>query len=206
MQVSGYPLTNMGTNCYLVMEEETKDAVIFDPAAYSEKIADQIKSRDLKLHYIVLTHGHGDHIGGVEAFMKEFPKAKLVAGEKELPMLQSAEQNMTAMMHGYPIQLTPDVAVKDGDTLIAGSLELKIIDTPGHTVGGISVLIGDALFSGDTLFRESVGRSDFPGGDSYALMHSIKDKLFVLPDNTNVYPGHMGSTEIGHEKENNPFV
>ena len=206
MQVLGYPLTNMGTNCYLVVEEETKDAVLFDPASYSEKIADHIKGHDLQLHYIVLTHGHGDHIGGVEAFMKAFPDAKLVAGENEFSMLKSAEQNMTAMMYDHPIELTPDISVKDGDTLIAGSLELQIIDTPGHTVGGISVLIGDSLFSGDTLFRESVGRTDFPGGDSGALMHSIKNKLFILPGETKVYPGHMGPTEIGHEKEHNPFV
>lgn len=206
MQVFGYPLTNMGTNCYLVTEEKTKDAVLFDPAGFSQQIADYIKSNDLELHYVVLTHGHSDHIGGVNGFMKEFPDAKLVAGAKELPMLQSSKENMTAMMYGEEIELTPDILAKDGDTLIAGSLELKILETPGHTLGGISVVIEDAVFSGDTLFRESIGRTDFEGGDFATIMDSIKNKLFKLPDNTKVYPGHMGPTEIGHEKRHNPFV
>ncbi len=206
MKVLGYPLTNMGTNCYLAYEEQTGDAVLFDPAGYSEQIANFIKENELKLHYVVLTHGHGDHIGGVERFMREFPDAKLVAGEMETSMLKSADMNFSSMVAGTPIELDPDLKVKDGDTVLAGALELRIIDTPGHTMGGISVLIGDALFSGDTLFRESIGRTDLQGGDYGTLINSVKNKLFVLPDDTNVYPGHMGTTTIGHEKERNPFV
>ena len=206
MQVLGYPLTNMGTNCYLAYEEQTGDAVLFDPAGYSEEIAKFIRDSNLTLHYIVLTHGHGDHIGGVERFMQEFPDTKLVAGEKEHVLLQSANMNFSAMIAGKPVELTPDVSVKDGDTIMAGDLELKVMDTPGHTEGGISVLIKDTLFSGDTLFRESIGRTDLQGGDFATLMDSIKNKLFTLPDDTKVYPGHMNPTTIGHEKKNNPFV
>lgn len=206
MKILGYPLTNMGTNCYLVYDENTGDGVLFDPAGYSEKITNFIKENQIKLHYIVLTHGHGDHIGGVKGFIKEFPDVKLVSGANELSMLKSAEINFSRLVMGNSTELIPDVSVKDGDTLLAGELELRVIDTPGHTPGGISVLIGNSLFSGDTLFRESIGRTDFPGGDYETLISSIQNKLFVLPDDTDVYPGHMGKTTIGHEKERNPFV
>jgi len=206
MKVIGYPLTNMGTNCYLAYEEKTGDAVLFDPAGFSEAIAGEIKDNELNLHYIVLTHAHGDHIGGVSAFMREFPDAKLVIGELDQSMLKSSEMNFSALITGNPVELDPDLTVKDGDTLIAGALELRIIDTPGHTKGGISILIGESLFSGDTLFRESIGRTDLQGGDYGTLIDSIQNKLFILPDDINVYPGHMGTTTIGHEKGNNPFL
>lgn len=206
MQVLGYPLTQMGTNCYLAMEEKTKDAVLFDPAGYSDTIADKIINGEYTLHYIILTHAHGDHIGGVEDFMRKFPEAKLVIGADEVSMLKSASENMSTMICGKTVELTPDIEVKDGDTLLAGSLELRIIGTPGHTKGGISILIGDSLISGDTLFRDSIGRTDLQGGDFGTLINSIKNKLFVLPPETKVYPGHMGPTEIGYEKEHNPFV
>ena len=196
------------TNCYLAWDENTKKAFIIDPGDYSPELDKTIESEGLSLEYIILTHGHGDHIGGLDKFLELHPEAKLAAGEAEAPLLSSAKLNFTAAIVGREIETTPDLFLKDGDELDVGGLKLKIIETPGHTPGGISIYIEKegVLFSGDTLFDKSIGRTDLPGGDFRQLITSIKEKLFVLPDDTKIYPGHMSATGIGSEKEGNPFV
>jgi glyoxylase-like metal-dependent hydrolase (beta-lactamase superfamily II) len=196
----------LAVNSYVVTDEKTKKTFIVDPGGHNTDMVNYIKENDLQVEFIILTHGHGDHIGGVPALRKEFPAAKLVIGIHDKEMLEDPELNMSGMMYVQPLSLTADRYVADGETLQMGELELKFFHTPGHTPGGICILVENAVFSGDTLFEQSIGRTDFPGSSYQAIVKSIREKLFVLPDETAVYPGHMGPTSIGFEKENNPFV
>lgn len=196
----------IGVNSYLVIDVETKEAAIIDPGFFDSRIEKAIKENELKLKYIILTHGHGDHIGGVPAILDKYDGVLLVAHSDEAAMLKDGEINCSRQMFGKAIELEADIWVEEADSLKLGELELKFIHTPGHSNGGMCILVGDVLFSGDTLFRMSIGRTDFPQGSMAKIMKSIKEKLFKLPDNTKVYPGHMESTDIGYEKRNNPFV
>ncbi|MBQ5414866.1 MAG: MBL fold metallo-hydrolase [Firmicutes bacterium] len=189
-----------GTNMYLVWDEDSKKAFIVDPGAESVQMENAISENKLQPEYIILTHAHGDHTGGIDPLKEKYPGIKLVANRAERKML--AERSRIGGGEGH----TADIEVTDGDTLDVGPMHLCFIDCPGHTPGGMSVLLGKVLFSGDTLFMSSVGRTDLPGGDWDTLMHTIREKLFVLPDDTVVLPGHMQETTIGFEKRCNPFV
>ena len=189
-----------GTNMYLVWDEDSKKAFIVDPGAESVQMENAISENKLQPEYIILTHAHGDHTGGIDPLKEKYPGIKLVANRAERKML--AERSSISGGAGH----TADIEVTDGDTLDVGPMHLCFIDCPGHTPGGMSVLLGKVLFSGDTLFMSSVGRTDLPGGDWDTLMHTIREKLFVLPDDTVVLPGHMQETTIGFEKRCNPFV
>jgi len=205
MRIRNFPDMYMGANSYLVTDDN-KNCVIIDAGVYSEGIIKDVKIDELTVHWLVLTHAHGDHIGGVLEYLRLFNGCKLVAGIDEKPMLNDPALNMSGLIFGNPVSLEADRYVEDGDELTAGDLTLKFIATPGHTAGGVCILIENALFTGDTLFQGSIGRTDFPGGSLTALRKSIKEKLFLLPDETNVYPGHMGTTTIGFEKKHNPFL
>lgn len=196
----------LSVNCYLVADEKTKKAFIVDPGGHNNNMVNHIKENHYDVEYIILTHGHGDHIGGVKTYLEEYPKAKLIAGIEEKELLSKASLNYSRETCGTAISIIADKYVTDGEKLNVGEMELQFIHTPGHTAGGISILVEDTLFSGDTLFAQSIGRTDFPGSSFNAIENSIQKKLFVLPDNTKVLPGHMGPTTIGYEKENNPFV
>jgi len=196
----------MDVNTYYAADENEKKGFIVDPGGYDGGLAKKIREDGVSIEYIILTHGHGDHTGGVAAFMREFPDAKLVASKYEKEMLSDSRMNFSAYFGEETAAIVPDIYIDDGDVLNVGGLELKFMHTPGHSPGGLCILVGDILFSGDTLFRESIGRTDFPGCSFAALEKSIREKLFVLPDSTRVLPGHMGETKIGFEKRNNPFV
>ncbi len=206
MKITKFLTGIITVNTYLVYDEETKEGFIVDPGAYSPQLTKEAIEEGVDIKYIILTHGHGDHIGGVSEHLRDFPNAKVIAHEAEAEMLANPEYNVSKDCCRREISMSADIYVKDKDTLKVGNMELTFIHTPGHSKGGMSIYTNGYLFSGDTLFCRSIGRTDFYGGDYRQIINSIKDKLFLLPDDTIVLPGHMGSTTIGDEKRGNPFV
>lgn len=194
------------TNCYFVYEEGRDDAIVFDPADRGEYIYDGLLNNGFKVAAICLTHGHFDHIWGVEK-LKELSGAKVYAFEEEKDVCESASMNVSKSA-GRACSITPDVLVKDGEKVEAAGIACKLIATPGHTKGSCCYYFEEAglLISGDTLFQESVGRTDLPTGSMSTLVRSIREKLMVLPEDTKVYPGHGEMTTIGYEKQYNPFL
>ena len=207
MKITSMPTGALGVNTYLAVDEDTNKGFIVDPGGYSPNLTKMVQDEGITIEYIILTHGHSDHICGVNEHLYDFPEAKVVANINEKPMLEDAGLNMSDSF-GASQTVKADIFVDDGDEMTVGTLKLKFLYTPGHTPGGMCIYIESAniLFSGDTLFCQSIGRTDFPGGSFRALADSVHSKLFVLPDETRVLPGHMGATTIGFEKENNPFV
>ena len=207
MRITNLPSGALQANTYLAVDEKTNEGFIVDPGGYNKVLTKEVRDNDVKIKYIILTHGHSDHICGVNEHKAEFPDAKIVAYKDEEAMLENPNLNQSPGL-GVPYSTKADILVSDGDELKVGDVTLKFIHTPGHTEGGMCIYVKEAkaLFSGDTLFRQSIGRTDFPGGSYKEIMDSIRKKLFLLPDDTNVFPGHMGTTSIGFEKENNPFV
>lgn len=205
MKVYRFVTCPIQVNTYLAFDD-TKKGFIVDPGGYSAQLTEKAKAEGVSIEYILLTHGHGDHIGGVEDFKRDFPEAKVVAYEGEREMLLDADLNSSIEISGHPVTVDADIYVKDKETLKIGDTEFTFLHTPGHTKGGMCIMTSGYVFSGDTLFRASIGRTDFYGGDFNEIMTSIRERLFVLPDNTLVLPGHMGETTIAYEKEHNPFV
>ena len=181
----------LAANCYILGCEETKEAVMIDPGGDALGLLSKIKKLDLNIKYIILTHGHYDHTGAINE-IKEKTNAPIAIHKLDKKILE--DENKSA-----------DMYLKDGDELYIGSIKLKIIHTPGHSPGGISILMDGAIFTGDTLFAGSIGRTDFYKGDMEQILSSIKNKLFLLPEETKVYPGHGPASTIGSEKNTNPF-
>lgn len=192
-------------NCYIVFSDRTKEGLVVDPGGDAKRILKAIDEYDLDIKSIVLTHGHGDHIGGVLELKEELGVDVLVH-EADLIMLQDASRNMSANMPMGAVEFKPDRLLKDGDIIEVGDLQIEVIHTPGHTPGCISLKIGQHLLSGDTLFKCSIGRTDFEGGSYEQIIKSIKERLLVLDDNTLVLPGHGENTTILEEKLYNPFL
>ena len=207
MQIYNMPSGALGVNTYLVYDEESMKGFVVDPGGYSKGMTDKIKELGISIDYIILTHGHADHIMGVERFKGDFPEAKIVAEAHEAEMLADTDFNMSTQF-GMPTSITADINANDGDKLAVGGLNLEFMHTPGHSPGGMCIYIPEekVVFSGDTLFAMSIGRTDFPGCSFDDLARSCHEKLWKLPDETQVFPGHMGPTQIGYEKEHNPFV
>jgi len=193
-------------NVYFYYDEDTKSGIVIDPGGEPERICRFIADNELKIEGILFTHGHFDHLLAVNA-VKEATSAPVACHSADGDMLRSPKPNFFDDF-SQDTGIEPDILFRDGDVFEFGGHKMNVIHTPGHSPGGVSYYAKEsaALFSGDTLFYDSVGRTDFPGGSSATLTASIKDKLFTLPDDTAVYPGHGESTSIGYEKANNPFV
>lgn len=211
-KILGMTLGVAATNAYFFYKE-TYDAgdgkrhgIFFDPPDRGKFIYDTLKVRDCVVDAILLTHGHFDHIGGANE-LRECSGAKIYCHEAEKELCGDARLN-ASMDFGYSTTVTPDVCFKDDEIFSCAGMSCKVLFTPGHTVGGCSYYFEDAgcVFSGDTLFYQSVGRTDLPTGSMSTLVRSIKEKLFVLPDDTAVFPGHMNDTTIAYEKQYNPFL
>lgn len=209
MKIDRLILGDFQTNCYVVRQDEAAvDCVIIDPGLDSDQLLSFLSQHNLHPVVVVLTHGHVDHIAGVPALRQQYPKIKVYVHKADAGQLTDAEANLSAAF-GSVIELEPaEVQVREGDMIDEAGVKLKVLHTPGHTLGGICLYAESAgvVFSGDALFADSIGRSDFPGGDMDQLLDSIRTKLYPLPDKTVVYPGHGMRTTIGREKRANPFV
>lgn len=190
------------TNCYFLETEKT--AIVIDPGYKRDSILTFLNDNEDKERLILLTHGHFDHIGGAD-YLRRKTGVKIGIGALDVPALSDDVLNCAVNFKRKLELFTADFEYLDGDVIKVGDIELKVISTPGHTVGGVSFLCGNNLFSGDTLFKTSVGRTDFEGGSFEELEKSIK-KLYTLPDETVIYAGHGESSTIGFEKKYNPFV
>lgn len=193
------------TNCYFVYRAGTTDVIVFDPADKGAMINDKLTEKGFHVAAILLTHGHFDHIWGTKE-LRECTGAKIYAyvGEKEL--LEDSTLNVSAQV-GRPYAVEADVYVEDGEKITIGDMTCKLIATPGHTQGSCCFYFEEdkMLISGDTLFEESVGRTDLATGSASALGRSLKEKIVVLPEDVKVYPGHGEATTIGHELQYNPY-
>jgi glyoxylase-like metal-dependent hydrolase (beta-lactamase superfamily II) len=198
----------MAVFAYLIGDPITGDSLVIDPADNVEEIIAEAKNNNLNINYIVNTHGHVDHIGG-NADMKKLTGAKIIIHDGDAPMLTSTPATMLRMF-GAKQSPPADILVKDGDIINTGNVSLKVIHTPGHSPGGMSLYTPGFVFTGDTLFVEAVGRTDLPGGSWQVMYKSIQEKLFILPDETKVMPGHnygrTPTSTIGHEKKYNPSI
>ncbi len=194
------------TNCYFVYEDGKNEAIVFDPADRGDYIYNGLKEKGFSVAAILLTHGHFDHIWGVEA-LKELSGARVYACEAEKEVCENASVNVSKGA-GRPCAIVADVYVKDGEEISIQGMKCTLIATPGHTKGSCCYYFEDdkILISGDTLFQESVGRTDLPTGSMGQLIRSVKERLLTLPDEVKVYPGHGEATSIGHEKQYNPFL
>lgn len=199
------PVGMLGVNCYIVGDKE--HLLVIDPGANAKAIFEKMKSIGGVAETIFLTHCHFDHILATNE-LKELTGAKIVVATAEKENLSDENINMTGRFHNRKIEIFPDAFVKEGDILSSGDYRFSVLETPGHTSGGVCLYEpGEkVLFSGDTLFFESIGRTDFLTGDFDALKRSVLEKLYVLPGETHVYPGHGEKTTIAHEMKHNPFV
>jgi glyoxylase-like metal-dependent hydrolase (beta-lactamase superfamily II) len=196
----------LAENVYIVGDEETKECAIIDPGAEAGRILEEVKRLGLVVRLIVNTHGHVDHIGAVAA-VKEATGAAYAIHQGDIPIIRDSQRSpFRSMIPDFRDPPDPDRTLKGGDTLEVGDLRFLVLETPGHTPGGISLYGHNLVFTGDTLFQGSIGRFDIPGASGHQLLNSILTKLMVLPEETRVLPGHGPETTIGRERRYNPFL
>lgn len=206
MNIETFTDLSFGTNTYLVWNEGSRDALLIDAGLATRMILEFLKKEELQLEAILITHAHPDHIAGA-ADLAEATGADVYLHEIEIQALDMMPQAMLAMLGIEDLRKPTDMKpLSGGQTLELAGLEIKVLHTPGHSPGSTSFLIDGALFDGDLVFRGSIGRTDFPGGDFEALMNSVREHVFVLDPETKVYPGHMGATTVGLERRTNPFL
>lgn len=207
MNIKMIPVGPLQTNCYLVSCTLTQKGIIIDPGWSGEALYDLVQQEGISLNAILLTHAHFDHIAGAAA-LKQHSQAPIMAHPDTAPWLTQAKKH--AQMWGFQIDNPPDIdeELEDKKIIELGDIRLEVLYTPGHAPGHVCFLERKArvIFDGDVLFNRGIGRTDLPGGDYTLLMHSIRDKLLTLPDDTTVYPGHGPSTTIGEERRRNPFL
>jgi len=194
----------MEANCYILYSPDKREGLIIDPGAEGARLIKFIQEKKISIRYIINTHGHPDHIGANRK-VKEHTSAPILIHQRDAPMLTKSESILTLI---FPLEYSSppaDTFIKDGDLIECAGMRLKVLHTPGHTPGGISLLTDDSIFTGDTLFAGSVGRFDLPGGSQEVLLNSIR-KILSLGENLTIYPGHGPSTSVGEELHSNPFI
>lgn len=205
MIFEGFSVGPMDSNCYILGCEKTLQAVVVDPGDEGRKILKRLEELKLKCTTIILTHGHVDHIGALKE-VQSATGASVMIHTGDADMLTSPSRNLSAFMGGSIKLKEADRLLNDGDIIEVGTLKIKVMHTPGHTLGGICLEAEGRLITGDTLFAGSIGRSDFPGGNHNQLIASIKSRLLDYPPQTQVYPGHGPASTIGSEIKHNPFL
>lgn len=207
MKIETMVVGMVATNCYLAYNQETKEGFLVDPGDCGKEILNWVSNHEVKLQGILLTHGHFDHVKGVKEIVAAVP-VPIYAFHKEKELLEDGAKNLSLGFAGVAETYMADVFLKDEEVISVAGFSIRVMHTPGHTPGGCCYYIGteNVLFSGDTLFCGSVGRSDFPGGSGSTLIRSIKEKLMVLPEQTMVYPGHDSVTTIEEERMYNPYL
>ncbi len=205
MILESLPTGPLQVNCYIVGCETTRQAAVIDPGGDVPQILALLQRHNLQLQMVINTHGHFDHIGGNNQLLVA-TGAKLLLHQADSQLLASAARHAAAYGMKTDSSPEPQRMLKGGEQLQLGELSIDVIHTPGHTPGGICLLIENQLIVGDTLFAGSIGRTDLPGGDHQQLINSIREKLLILPDATEAHPGHGPSTTIGREKLHNPFL
>ena len=204
MLIKTYTRPPIDNNNYLLIDEKSREAVLIDCSGngIDDEIRTELSTQNAKIKYILLTHGHFDHVCG----LRPYDDIKVFMHQNDLELLNQV--NMFLPAFGIPYMTIPkiDVFVKDGDIIKLGDIDIKVLHTPGHTQGGVCYLVQDKLFSGDTIFKESVGRCDLEGGNFRQLSESIENKIFILPENIEIFPGHGSSTTVKWEKTYNRFV
>ncbi|HEY8910058.1 MAG TPA: MBL fold metallo-hydrolase [Desulfosporosinus sp.] len=204
--IEGRAMGALGANCYLYACMESKKAVIIDPGADGKKIHRWVLEKGLTIEYILLTHGHVDHIGAVDELRELLGAVTVGIHADDAEMLTDSKKNLSSYLGSQVVLKGADFLIQDGQELMIGTQQLSVISTPGHTPGGVCFLSTEGLFSGDTLFAGSIGRTDFPGGSLEQLLKGVKEKLMTLPEDTLVFPGHGEETRIGAEKRDNPYL
>ena len=202
--VKRYNENMLQENTYILTDSETNQGMVIDPGCYTPAMKKELRNLT-ELKYIILTHAHGDHMGALNAIRKDYPDAVLIAGVKEKKLLLDAENNGSMEFSPEPVSTEADRYVSEGDSVTLGSIKFAFMETPGHTQGGISICGDGKIFTGDTLFFRSIGRTDLYSGNMEQMRKSLQ-KLMRLPDEIQVLPGHGPGTSIGAEKKGNPFV
>jgi hydroxyacylglutathione hydrolase len=209
MQIDCLVMGAYETNCYVLRSSETsEDCLIIDPGLGPDRLIEYLQEQELNPLAVVLTHGHIDHIAGIAALRKEFPDIKVYVHKLDAEMLTEPYANLSVMA-GSAFSVEPaEFSLDEQDVIELAGVKLSVLHTPGHTPGGICLYSEEegVVFSDDVLFAESIGRTDFPNGSMKRLLNSVKEKLFTLPEDTEVYPGHGPVTTIAHEKAHNPFL
>jgi len=198
--VKAFSVGALETNCYLIYSRKSKEGFLIDPGAFDKRVREAISEGRIKIKNIINTHGHIDHTSGNKKF--GYP---ILIHARDNELLRNPSKNLAFFIGLFSESPPAERLLSDGDTIAAQDLSIKVLHTPGHTPGGISLVSGDMVFTGDTLFREGIGRSDFPYSSEKELFNSVK-KLMKLDDSTKVFPGHGPATTIGHERKNNPFL
>ena len=197
----------VATNCYVVYREGADSCVVIDPGASGDRIAEVLRKEHLQPEAILLTHGHFDHFEGVPELTAELG-GRVYILDLEKDLIADPQRNGSLGLMGHGTAIEPEFTVRDGEILSAAGMDFRVIHTPGHTRGGCCYYLEDegVLFAGDTIFMESIGRTDLPTGNMKEILSSIREKILTLPDETRILPGHGPTTEVAYEAANNPYA